>query len=123
MTIVLVIGFSYEGIKKTAIKRGIANIIGPILIVLMMIPIKEYFYLQIALLLILFFLVNCLISYYLLLSLFVSCMIISWHIVISSSQQLYAIALSRSFETLIAVCIVLSVSWVYKRTIFRLYKN
>lgn len=88
MTIVLVIGFSYERIKKTAIKRGVANIIGPTIIVLIMIPIKEYFYLQIALLLILFFLVNCLISYYLLLSLFVSCMIISWHIVISSPQQL-----------------------------------
>ncbi|WP_041263568.1 FUSC family protein [Francisella salina] len=115
MTIVLVLGYSYEKVKITALKRGFANILGPIIIAILMTLLENHYYLQIALLLALFFLVNCSISYYLLLNLFVSCMIISWSIITLSSATSYTIALDRAFETFVAVFIVLIINEIYKR--------
>jgi len=123
MTIVLVLGYSYEKVKITALKRGFANILGPLIIAIIMIPLKNHYYLQIALLLVLFFLVNCSISYYLILALFISCMIISWDIITLSSATPYTIALDRAFETFVAVFIVLIINEIYKRLLSKYIKK
>lgn len=120
MTIVLVLGYSYERVKATAIKRGIANILGPIVVAILLTLLKNHYHLQIFLLLVLFFLVNCSISYYLILAFFVSCMIISWEIITLSPTVPYTIALDRTFETLIAVCIVLVINEIYKKIFAKL---
>lgn len=122
MTIVLVLGYTYQRVKVYAFKRGIANILGPIIMAILMTLFKNHYYLQVLLVFVLFFLVNCSISYYLILSLFASCMIISWEMISLSPPDLYTIALDRALETLIAVGIVLTVNEIYKR-IFANYIN